>query len=110
MEHFSQLLILLLVGHALADYPLQGDFLARGKNQNNPIAGIPWWQCLTAHSVIHAGFVTLITNSLTLGAVEFLLHWMIDYLKSDNQLTFNEDQFLHVGCKVLWAALAVGGI
>jgi hypothetical protein len=31
----------LLVAHVLADYPLQGAFLARGKNHRNPIPGIP---------------------------------------------------------------------
>jgi hypothetical protein len=29
--------LLLFAGHALCDYPLQGDFLARGKNHCNPI-------------------------------------------------------------------------
>lgn len=36
--------IALVAGHALADYPLQGDFLARAKNRTAPIAGFPWWQ------------------------------------------------------------------
>lgn len=34
-----ELLFILIAGHALADYPLQGDFLAKGKNHKAPIAG-----------------------------------------------------------------------
>jgi hypothetical protein len=37
-----KLFLLLLVVHALCDYPLQGGFLARGKNEINPIPGVPW--------------------------------------------------------------------
>lgn len=33
----------LVAGHALADYPLQGDFLARAKNRAAPIPGVPWF-------------------------------------------------------------------
>ena len=40
------LLILLLVAHALADYPLQGDFLAKAKFGTIP--GIPGWYALVA--------------------------------------------------------------
>jgi hypothetical protein len=69
---------LLVFGHALADYPLQGDFLARGKNRNAPIPGVPWWICLSAHAVIHAGLVGLCTGSLALGLAEFFIHSVID--------------------------------
>ena len=55
--HFVGLLWLLLCGHALCDYPLQGDFLARGKNHTDPIPGIPWVHCLVAHALIHGGMV-----------------------------------------------------
>ena len=36
------ILFWLMVGHALADYPLQGDFLAKAKNRTAPIPGVPW--------------------------------------------------------------------
>jgi len=29
-------ILLLFAGHALCDYPLQGNFLAKGKNHRNP--------------------------------------------------------------------------
>ena len=98
----------LLVSHAIADYPLQGDFLARGKNHKAPIPGIPWYQCLFWHAVIHGGAVALITQSIPLGCAEFVIHIITDYAKCDGRLTFNEDQAIHVACKVLWAAIAIG--
>lgn len=97
----------LLVGHYVCDYPLQGDFLARGKNHRNPIAGVPAWQCLIAHAVIQGGAVALITGNVTLGIGEAIAHGVIDYAKSDGFITFNEDQLLHVLCKFVWASVGV---
>ena len=96
----------MLVGHALCDYPLQGDFLARGKNHKSPIAGIPFYQCLAAHALIHAGSVAAITGSVGLGVAEFIAHVVIDFGKCDEQYGLNVDQALHVGCKVIWALIA----
>jgi hypothetical protein len=93
----------LVVAHALCDYPLQGDFLSRGKNHTNPIAGVPWYQCLFAHSLIHAGAVAALTGSVLLGSLEFCLHAAIDYFKCAGHYSFNCDQLLHVCLKVTWA-------
>lgn len=101
------MLALLLVGHALADYPLQGDFLARAKNVTAPIPGIPWQQALAWHAVIHGGFVGLITGLWWLGLIEALIHAGVDHLKCRGQLTFNQDQAIHVLCKVAWVFIAV---
>ena len=97
--------LLLFAGHALCDYPLQGDFLARGKNHGNPLPGVPWYQCLWAHALIHAGMVYLITHSLTFASLEFVVHFWTDYAKCDGKLTFNQDQAIHYLFKVLWAVL-----
>jgi hypothetical protein len=43
---YCRIFPLLLVDHALADYPLQVDFLARAKNHAAPIPGISWYQAL----------------------------------------------------------------
>ncbi len=99
-------LILLFAGHALCDYPLQGDFLAKGKNRKIPLPGVPWYQCLFAHALIHAGTVYLITRSVTFASLEFVVHFWTDYAKCDGKLTFNQDQAIHYGFKVLWAVLA----
>jgi len=107
MIEFWTILFLLTVGHFLCDYPLQGDFLARGKNHVNPIPGVPWYQCLTAHAGIHSGMVYLITGSLFLGLLEFVLHFGIDYTKCSGKISYNTDQFLHFLCKILIAWMFV---
>ena len=99
------LLILLLVAHALADSPLQGDFLAKAKFGTIP--GVPGWYALATHSVIHAGFVFWVTGSLALFAIEFVAHYVIDTLKTKNRISFLADQALHIACKVAYAAVIV---
>lgn len=101
---------LMVVGHALADYPLQGDFLAKAKNHTAPIPGVPFYQALGAHSAIHAGFVGLITGSIWLALAEFVIHNATDYAKCDGRISYNQDQAIHIGCKAVWAVLAVAQI
>lgn len=97
----------LLVAHAVCDYPLQGDFLARAKNRTAPIPGVPWWQALGAHALIHAGAVGWITGFWWLGVAEFVAHAITDDAKCRGRLTFNEDQGIHAGCKLAWVAVAL---
>jgi hypothetical protein len=130
-------ILLLFAGHALCDYPLQGDFLARAKNHrtqpcscgktvtrikgspieawgNGPevckdnhwhqgIVLMPWWQALLAHSLIHSGMVLLITHNLWFALAELVIHCATDYAKCNGNIDFQEDQFVHYSCKLLWA-------
>lgn len=97
-----KLLLLLFAAHALCDYPLQGDFLARGKNRFAPLPGVPWFQCLFAHALIHAGAVLLITGNAWLAVAELVIHFLVDDRKCAGDYGFNFDQAIHYGCKVLW--------
>lgn len=97
-----ELFFLLMVVHALADYPLQGDFLARAKNHAAPIPGVPWWQAMGAHSLIHGGGVAIVTGSLYLGLAECVAHFLIDRAKCAGRIGYNMDQALHVACKLAW--------
>jgi len=111
------LLFALLICHALADYPLQGDAIAKGKNRHNPPFGIPpgqkpvavWFHYLTAHALIHAGFVWLLTGSVIFGLVEFALHWFIDFAKCENWTNPHTDQLLHIACKIAYVLILGGG-
>lgn len=103
-------LFALLIGHALADYPLQGDFLARAKNRSMPIPGVPWFQALGAHALIHGGMVWAITGCAWLGLAEAAAHAFIDDSKCTGKIGFNADQALHVACKVLWAFIIARGV
>ena len=102
-----ELFAAMVVGHAIADYPLQGDFLAKAKNRAMPIPGVPWYQALAAHSIMHGGMVWALTGSVWLGLAEVVAHSAIDDAKCNGKLSFNQDQGLHIACKVLWAAISV---
>jgi len=102
-------LLLLLFAHALEDYPLQGDFIAKNKSKHSPKPfpnePHPWAIVLTAHCLIHSGLVLIITGSLWLALTELILHWVIDYYKNENKITFQIDQALHVACKVVYVVV-----
>jgi hypothetical protein len=95
----------LIAGHALCDYPLQGDFLARAKNRFAPLPGVPWYQALGSHAIIHGAAVALITGVPLLGLCEALAHAFIDDLKCAGRIGFNTDQALHAFCKAAWVAV-----
>ena len=98
-----EMFLKLLIGHYLCDYPLQGDFLAKAKNHKAPIPGVPWYHALIAHAAIQAGMVWLVTGKLWMAGIEFGVHAIIDYQKSEGIISFGTDQFLHVIFKAVYA-------
>jgi hypothetical protein len=112
-ESAATMLIYLLAGHALADYPLQNAFLASAKNRWTPIPGVPWYQCMAAHCLIHAGVVALVTGVWWLGVAEFVIHFATDDSKCTLKFgqtasgSFNIDQAIHYACKLAWWAIAM---
>lgn len=103
------LFLALVVAHALCDFPLQGDFLARLKHPwRHPLtADVPWWWCLSMHCAIQAGGVYVVTGSRLLAAAEFGAHAVVDLAKCADRITFAQDQAAHVACRAAWAAVAV---
>ena len=99
---FLTLFFYLIVGHMLCDHPLQGAYLAIGKNRHTAHEGTPWWQCMLAHSFIHGGAVALITGVWWLGLLEIGAHFFIDYQKCEGKLSYNRDFLFHILCKVAW--------
>lgn len=110
MEAFFPPLSLLIFAHALGDYPLQNDFMARGKNWKTPVEAVPWYYLLSAHAVIHGGLAGLVTGSAVIGVLETVAHFSIDLLKNRGVISIHGDQALHIGCKVVWALLLAGGV
>lgn len=100
-------LLWMLIGHALADYPLQGDWLSRAKNHT--LSLVPgeaiWPGALMCHAAIHAGAVQLATGSWVLAGAEFVAHAAIDHAKCAGRISYNTDQLLHVLCKAVWLGL-----
>jgi hypothetical protein len=103
---FVVLFFWLMVGHSLADYPLQGDFLAQGKNRHTEIGKVFWPHAIFAHSMIHGGFVALFTGSIWLGLAEVAVHAITDLLKCDNWIGLRFDQTIHIVSKIAWAVIA----
>lgn len=109
-------LFALAIGHAVADFPLQGEFLATCKNRrylirlkdpNRPPS--MWIACMAAHCLIHAGAVWLITGSAVLAAIELVVHWILDTAKCEGKTGFNFDQTMHIVCKALYALAGLFG-
>ncbi len=110
----AELLFMLLVAHALADFGLQSEIMRKLKNRHKKPDWIPdgqkyvpcWFYWLTAHSLIHAGLVLCVTQSLACAIFELALHWIIDYAKCEGCSTPPEDQLMHIICKIgYWLAL-----
>lgn len=103
------LMFWLLCGHALADFALQSDAMAKGKNRHRKTTPPPgatytpcWYYWLTAHALIHGGMVALITGSVGLGIAETVAHWCIDFGKCENWYGIHSDQYFHLVCKIVW--------
>lgn len=111
-----QALFALSIGHAVADFPLQGEYLATGKNwrllkrlQDPARPEKIWIACMAAHCLVHAGAVWLITGSSLFAVIELVLHWSIDVAKCSGKTNFNLDQALHIICKAGYVAAAYAG-
>lgn len=107
------LLAALFIGHALADYALQTEFMARAKSRHyspppgSPSADTPptlWVYVLSAHCALHAGVVWALTACGWLGLTEFILHWIIDWQRAEGRLSFHADQLSHLACKAAYVA------
>lgn len=102
-----ELFALLVFAHFLLDYPLQGDFLSKAKNRFEPIKHVPWYQAMFAHTAMHGLAVGFITGVWIFAVLEMAIHWWTDDAKCCGELTFNQDQTIHIICKLIWAVATV---
>ena len=107
----------LSIGHAIADFPLQGEFLAITKNRRlllrlkDPARPPEMWiASMAAHCLIHAGMVWWITGSALFAAIELVIHWTLDVLKCEGRTTFNADQLMHLACKACYVTAGYFGL
>lgn len=101
-----QLVFLLISCHFIADYPLQTEAIALGKNRNiDPNKfGVNWQYWLTSHAFTHGALVTLVTGNVLIGIAETISHWLIDFGKCEHKYGIHIDQALHIICKIIWAS------
>lgn len=100
----------LLAGHALADYPLQGEFVALfkdrfGKGGSSGPLGPIWPWILGSHAVTHGAFVLLATGLPVCALAEVAIHAITDDAKCAKRIGFNADQSIHLVCKAAWFAI-----
>ena len=110
-----EILFKMLIGHAIGDFALQIDAMAKGKNRhyfpdNIPpgqkvITNWPYW--MTSHALIHGGAVWVATGVAALGLAETVAHWLIDFAKCEGWINLHVDQALHVACKVIWVFVLI---
>lgn len=104
-----ELIFWLLCGHAVADFALQSQAMAKGKSRyykpDAILKGqkyIPCWMYwLSAHALIHGLAITLIMPcgfAWKYGLVATGLHWVIDFIKCENWTNPHIDQLLHGLC------------
>lgn len=114
----ATMLFRLLVAHALADFSLQTDAMAKGKNRNFRPDYVPegqkyvpcWPYWLTAHALIAGGGVYWATGNLLCGVLEVVIHWFADYAKCDNRTGPNLDQGIHLVARLGYLSIALGWI
>lgn len=99
-------LLYLLGAHFLCDFALQGDYMARVKNPVKPRAP-EWFWALAGHSLIHGAAVCLILQNVWLGLAEADMHFLIDTLKCEGRLSYDNDQVVHITCKLIWLTIAL---
>jgi hypothetical protein len=110
------LLFRFLVGHALADYALQSDFIATNKNRNATPKGYDpnrhgpmqkvWPFVLSSHALIHGGAAYIACGGiLWVGIVETISHWFIDFGKCEKWYGIKTDQALHLAFKLFYVGM-----
>ena len=103
----------LLAAHALVDFSLQTEVMAKGKNRHNVPTNVPpgqklmpcWMYWLSAHALEHGACVALVTGSVGIGIAEAFSHWIIDFIKCENRIGVHLDQGLHLAMKIIWLIL-----
>ena len=64
--------------------------------------GVPWYQAMIAHCAIHGAAVALLTSCWWLFFFEFTIHFVTDDTKCEGRINYNQDQAIHLICKVVW--------
>lgn len=102
-EKLIEMFFILIAIHLVADYVLQGDSVATGKNKNLDPAkfGVSWYYWLSAHAATHSLLVGIAVQNFYAGLIEFVWHFITDYLKCEKKINLHMDQVSHVVCKLI---------
>ena len=120
------MLFYLIAGHFVCDYGLQSAYMADAKGKvllewwvsrnwlvqrmtglESTVKASEWLWPLLAHCFIHGLAVAFITQSVTLGIFEVVMHFLIDWSKTVMVIPATADQLMHLFCKVCWWLLII---
>lgn len=112
VEGLFTMFFALIAAHAVCDMPLQGDFLSSLKRPDFAKQFGPrvWLLGIFLHSMIHGGAVLLITGSIWLAVAQVVAHYATDFSKVRGEITFMQDQLLHVLVMAITALCSVSGV
>lgn len=114
MKMFFETFILLMFAHAIADFALQSDSMAKGKNRHafDPSKAPPgqkpvncWFWWMLAHALVNGGFFYFVTSNLMIGIVETIVHFIVDFLKCENKTNPHQDQGIHLAFIVVYSII-----
>lgn len=108
LSDYLTLLFKLLMAHAVCDYGLQSDYMAKTKSRHYAENG-EWVHSLLMHSMTHAAGVYVVTQSPVLALCELVAHAVIDHAKCQGMFNLHVDQLLHLVCKILWCGISLAG-
>lgn len=99
-----ELFFKLIVAHALMDFTMQPDMMAKAKHREwkRPDHIPAWWYWMLSHALVHGGAVYFVTGQWELGVLETGLHCCIDFMKCEKWTNQHVDQLLHLLCKILY--------
>ena len=113
------LFFLLVAGHFVADFSLQTEWVATNKNRHVRLNFPPeqrakmqviWPWLLSAHACTQGLMVYLITQRISLGLAETVIHWLCDFGKCEKWYGFHADQLIHIISKAVFVGLIINGL
>ncbi len=113
--NWFEIIFLLIFLHALGDFALQSESMAKGKNRHNKCTFVPegqkfkkcWPYWLLSHALIQGGLIFIFIGNLIIALNEFGLHFIIDFIKCENITNPHHDQFLHFFCRICYSIFLV---
>lgn len=120
-------ILILLFLHVLADFTFQTDVMAKLKNRKNdlnrkqqwlndpnsiPIPNgqkyqLTWFYWLSAHALIQGGLIGIVFGNWYIAFIEVIMHWIIDFLKTNNYTNIHQDQGMHIGLRIIYGVVLV---
>lgn len=113
--NFIEILFMMLFLHALGDFALQSESMAKGKNKHLKPEYIPegqkykitWFYWLSAHAFIQGGLIFIFFPVVWIAITEVIFHFVLDFLKCENITNPHIDQISHILLRIIYSVCLV---